>query len=202
MSFDGYVDKADNEAKLLRDCFAPGDCYLRTGDLLRRDRASYYYFVDRIGDTFRWKGENVATAEVAELLNGAPGRQRDRRLRRARPRHRRPRRHGAGRPRSRARRSIRRPTTPSPSGRCRRTRARCSCASATAMDVTGTLKHTKTRLQAEGYDPARRPRPALVPRRRRAHLRAARRGAQARIDSGSDRAVTLVLSASASAGRR
>ena len=73
MSFDGYVDKRDNEQKILRDCFAPGDAYLRTGDLLRRDRASYYYFVDRIGDTFRWKGENVATAEVAELLNGAPG---------------------------------------------------------------------------------------------------------------------------------
>jgi fatty-acyl-CoA synthase len=73
MSFDGYVDPHDNEAKILRDCFAPGDRYLRTGDLLRRDRASYYYFVDRVGDTFRWKGENVATAEIAELLNGAPG---------------------------------------------------------------------------------------------------------------------------------
>src|SRR5262249_37440724 len=52
MSFDGYVDKADNAQKLLRDCFERGDCYLRTGDLLRRDRAGYYYFVDRIGDTF------------------------------------------------------------------------------------------------------------------------------------------------------
>jgi len=73
MSFDGYVNRADNESKILRDCFNAGDVYLRTGDILRRDRASYYYFVDRIGDTFRWKGENVATAEVAELLNGAPG---------------------------------------------------------------------------------------------------------------------------------
>jgi len=73
MSFDGYVNRRDNEEKLVRDCFAPGDVYLRTGDLLRRDRASYYYFVDRVGDTFRWKGENVATAEIAELLNGAPG---------------------------------------------------------------------------------------------------------------------------------
>ena len=50
-----------------------GDRYVRTGDLLRRDRASYYYFVDRVGDTFRWKGENVATQEVAEILNSAPG---------------------------------------------------------------------------------------------------------------------------------
>lgn len=73
MSFDGYVNRDDNEQKLLRDCFEAGDLYLRTGDLMRRDRRGYFYFVDRVGDTFRWKGENVATMEVAELLNGAPG---------------------------------------------------------------------------------------------------------------------------------
>ncbi|MEW6268220.1 MAG: long-chain-acyl-CoA synthetase [Thermodesulfobacteriota bacterium] len=73
MAFDGYADPADNERKLVRDCFEKGDVYLRTGDLLRRDRASYYYFVDRIGDTFRWKGENVATMEVEHLLNQSPG---------------------------------------------------------------------------------------------------------------------------------
>ena len=73
MPFDGYANPADNEAKMIRDCFEKGDLYLRTGDLLRRDRASYYYFVDRIGDTFRWKGENVATLEVEHLLNAAPG---------------------------------------------------------------------------------------------------------------------------------
>jgi len=73
MAFDGYANPADNESKLLRDAFAKGDRWLRTGDLLRRDRASYYYFVDRIGDTFRWKGENVATMEVEHLLNRAPG---------------------------------------------------------------------------------------------------------------------------------
>ncbi len=73
MAFDGYANAADNEKKLLRDCFEPGDVYLRTGDLLRRDYESYYYFVDRIGDTFRWKGENVATMEVEHLLNRAPG---------------------------------------------------------------------------------------------------------------------------------
>ena len=72
MSFDGYADRAENERKLVRNCFEPGDVYLRTGDLLRKDFASYYYFVDRIGDTFRWKGENVATMEVEHLLNGAP----------------------------------------------------------------------------------------------------------------------------------
>jgi len=73
MAFDGYADPKDNERKLLRDCFEKGDLYLRTGDLLKRDHASYYYFVDRIGDTFRWKGENVATIEVEHLLNQAPG---------------------------------------------------------------------------------------------------------------------------------
>jgi len=73
MAFDGYADPKDNERKLVRDCFEKGDLYLRTGDLLRRDYASYYYFVDRIGDTFRWKGENVATIEVEHLLNQAPG---------------------------------------------------------------------------------------------------------------------------------
>ena len=73
MSFDGYADPKDNERKLVRDCFEKDDLYLRTGDLLKRDYASYYYFVDRIGDTFRWKGENVATIEVEHLLNQAPG---------------------------------------------------------------------------------------------------------------------------------
>ncbi|MDG2307049.1 MAG: long-chain-acyl-CoA synthetase [Candidatus Binatia bacterium] len=73
MAFDGYANASDNEKKLLRNCFEDGDVFLRTGDLLRRDYESYYYFVDRIGDTFRWKGENVATLEVEHLLNQAPG---------------------------------------------------------------------------------------------------------------------------------
>ena len=53
--------------------FAPGDRWFRTGDLLRRDAAGYYYFVDRVGDSFRWKGENVSAAEVATVLRAAPG---------------------------------------------------------------------------------------------------------------------------------
>ena len=71
--FEGYTDRADSDAKVLRDVFAPGDRWFRTGDLMRRDAAGFFFFVDRIGDTFRWCGENVATTEVAEALTGAPG---------------------------------------------------------------------------------------------------------------------------------
>lgn len=71
--FEGYKGKAETEKKILRDVFAKGDMWFRTGDLMRRDRHGYFYFVDRIGDTFRWKGENVSTAEVAEVLSTFPG---------------------------------------------------------------------------------------------------------------------------------
>jgi fatty-acyl-CoA synthase len=73
MAYDGYTDPEASERKLVREAFAPGDAWFRTGDLLSRDRDGYYYFVDRIGDTFRWKGENVSTQEVAETLNRGPG---------------------------------------------------------------------------------------------------------------------------------
>ncbi|MGH6785070.1 MAG: AMP-binding protein, partial [Sphingomicrobium sp.] len=52
--FAGYVDKAASEKKILRDVFKPGDAFFRTGDLMRQDKDGYFYFVDRIGDTFRW----------------------------------------------------------------------------------------------------------------------------------------------------
>src|ERR1700722_15944040 len=54
--FEGYTDAAASERKILRNVFAPGDAWYRTGDLMRKDRTGYFYFVDRIGDTFRWKG--------------------------------------------------------------------------------------------------------------------------------------------------
>jgi fatty-acyl-CoA synthase len=72
-SYEGYTQKTDTQKKILTDAFAKGDHWFRTGDLMRRDEHGYFYFVDRIGDTFRWKGENVATSEVAEALGVVPG---------------------------------------------------------------------------------------------------------------------------------
>jgi fatty-acyl-CoA synthase len=71
--FDGYTLLAETEKKVLRDVFELGDAWFRTGDLMRRDSAGFYFFVDRIGDTFRWKGENVSTSEVAAAITTFPG---------------------------------------------------------------------------------------------------------------------------------
>lgn len=71
--FEGYADAAATERKVLRNVFKIGDSWYRTGDLMRRDAAGFYYFVDRLGDTYRWKGENVSTTEVLTVLSGAPG---------------------------------------------------------------------------------------------------------------------------------
>ena len=73
MRFEGYSDAEATESKVLRDVLQPGDAWFRSGDLMRRDRLGYFYFVDRIGDTFRWKGENVSTTEVAEVIASVPG---------------------------------------------------------------------------------------------------------------------------------
>ncbi|XP_070844918.1 long-chain fatty acid transport protein 6 [Chaetodon trifascialis] len=67
--FLGYAgNKVQSEKKLLRDVFRDGDVYFNTGDLLLQDNRDFLYFRDRIGDTFRWKGENVSTTEVSEVL--------------------------------------------------------------------------------------------------------------------------------------
>jgi fatty-acyl-CoA synthase len=71
--FDGYADKGATESKILRDTFETGDMWFRSGDLVRRDAKGYFYFVDRIGDTYRWKGENVSTSEVAETIHTLEG---------------------------------------------------------------------------------------------------------------------------------
>ena len=161
MEYDGYTDREATERKLVRGAFAPGDAWFRTGDLLRQDTDGYFYFVDRIGDTFRWKGENVATQEVADVLNGAPG------VTEA---------------------SVYGVEVPGADGRAgmaaivlagdARLDARAFYRHAEhhlppyarpafvrlvpAMDVTGTLKQRKLSLAAEGYDPARVADPLLV----------------------------------------
>ncbi len=71
--FEGYSSREASEQKILRNVFKPGDAWYRTGDLMRKDTRGYFYFVDRIGDTFRWKGENVSTCEVSEALCAFPG---------------------------------------------------------------------------------------------------------------------------------
>jgi fatty-acyl-CoA synthase len=71
--FEGYTDKKATEKKLISGVFTESDVWFRTGDLMRYDEEGYFYFVDRIGDTFRWKGENVSTNEVAEVLGRHPG---------------------------------------------------------------------------------------------------------------------------------
>jgi fatty-acyl-CoA synthase len=71
--FEGYVDGAASARKVLRNVFKTGDSWYRTGDLMRRDERGFFYFVDRVGETYRWKGENVSTAEVLTALTGSPG---------------------------------------------------------------------------------------------------------------------------------
>jgi fatty-acyl-CoA synthase len=71
--FEGYTDPAASDRKILRDVFASGDAWYRAGDLMRRDHGGFFYFVDRLGDTFRCKGENVSTTEIEEVVAAYPG---------------------------------------------------------------------------------------------------------------------------------
>ncbi len=71
-TFKAYTDTAATEKKVLKDVLKKGDQYFRTGDLLRVDEDGYIWFVDRVGDTFRWKGENVSTGEVAACISDIP----------------------------------------------------------------------------------------------------------------------------------
>jgi fatty-acyl-CoA synthase len=71
--FEGYASAADTERKLLRDAFDKGDVWFRTGDLMCKDARGYFYFIDRLGDTYRWKGENVSTTEVERALGRCAG---------------------------------------------------------------------------------------------------------------------------------
>ncbi len=71
--FEGYLDREASARKVLRNVFKSGDSWYRTGDLMRRDERGFFYFVDRVGETYRWKGENVSTAEVLTALTASRG---------------------------------------------------------------------------------------------------------------------------------
>lgn len=71
--FEGYANKDATKKKILHDVFKKGDAWFRTGDLMKHDALGYYYFMDRVGDTYRWKAENVATGEVAAMLSNFEG---------------------------------------------------------------------------------------------------------------------------------
>ncbi|OMC54054.1 long-chain-acyl-CoA synthetase [Mycobacterium sp. IS-2888] len=66
--FDGYTDQASSEKKLVRNAFREGDCWFNSGDVMSPQGMRHAAFVDRLGDTFRWKGENVATTQVEAAL--------------------------------------------------------------------------------------------------------------------------------------
>jgi fatty-acyl-CoA synthase len=72
-SFEGYTSETDSGKKVLRDVQAAGDAWFRSGDLMRKDSRGFFYFVDRIGDTFRWKGENVSASEVMHVISAYSG---------------------------------------------------------------------------------------------------------------------------------
>uniref|UniRef100_A0A0K8T204 Long-chain-fatty-acid--CoA ligase n=1 Tax=Lygus hesperus TaxID=30085 RepID=A0A0K8T204_LYGHE len=69
-TFSGYLDKRESEKKVIFNVFKMGDRAFITGDLMSMDKYGYLYFKDRTGDTYRWKGENVATFEIESLLSG------------------------------------------------------------------------------------------------------------------------------------
>jgi fatty-acyl-CoA synthase len=150
--FEGYSSESETNGKILRDVFARGDVWFRTGDLMRRDKAGFFYFVDRIGDTFRWKGENVATLEVEEIISACAG-VRDAIV------------YGVNAPRCEGRAGM---VALVIDGRFKLESFRRHCVAALPdyarpifvrirpeIDVTETFKHKKTSLVEEGFDPKR-----------------------------------------------
>ena len=71
-AFEGYSDRAATARKILRNVFRDGDTWYRSGDLMRQDARGFFYFVDRLGEGFRFKGENVSSEEVRQVLLACP----------------------------------------------------------------------------------------------------------------------------------
>ncbi len=159
--FDGYTDPAKSEAVILRNVFKKGDAWFNTGDLMRDLGCGHAQFVDRLGDTFRWKGENVSTNEVESLLGDYPGVE-DAVV------------YGVEIPGTNGRCGmaalrLSEGTRLDPSGLAEYLDKSMPAYAAPvfirllqAVDVTGTFKYKKTDLKQTAYDPARTSDPLLV----------------------------------------
>ena len=149
--FEGYTSPEASQKRILRDVFQPGDIWARTGDLMRQDEKGFFYFVDRIGDTFRWKGENVATSEVSEAICAFPG------VRQANV-------YGVAIPGADGRAGmatlVTEPEVDLPAlrahliGRLPHYARPLFLRIRNQMEITGTFKYTKTELVRQAYDPA------------------------------------------------
>ena len=73
MRFDGYLNKQETRKKIARNIFVKDDYAFLTGDIATKDEYGNVYFQDRTGDTYRWRGENVSTAEVESIISKALG---------------------------------------------------------------------------------------------------------------------------------
>jgi fatty-acyl-CoA synthase len=158
-AFEGYTTEKESQRKILRDVFEKGDTWYRTGDLMRKDSAGYFYFVDRIGDTFRWKGENVATTEVAAAIMTFPG------ISEATV-------YGVAVPGTEGAAGMAAIVADGPLDFARLHKYLASQLPAYArplflrlrdkIDATATFKHAKHELQRQGYDPAATPDPIYL----------------------------------------
>ena len=154
-----YTDAEASSAKVLRDVFAPGDAWFRTGDLMRRDRAGFFSFVDRIGDTFRWKGKTFpppkwrmrsapirASPKPSYTASPCPGRKGGREWRRW----------------WLTQASVPKTCMPILLRGCPTTRIPLFLRLRAALAATGTFKPVKAALQRDGFDPDAISDPLLV----------------------------------------
>ena len=149
--FDGYTDKAASEKKLVRDAFSEGDVWFNTGDVMNPQGMRHAAFADRLGDTFRWKGENVATTQVEAALASRHAGRGVHRVRCRGPRYRRPGRHGGDQvaltaPNSTEANWPRRCTTS-----CRRYAIPLFIRVVDSLEHTSTFKSRKVDLREQAY---------------------------------------------------
>ncbi len=153
--FEGYTDPSASEKKLIHNAFTAGDCWFNTGDLVRDQGFKHIAFVDRLGDTFRWKGENVATTEVESVLNRWPQIEQSVVYGVEVP-------HADGRAGMAAITPLCPPQDFDLTGLLRHLRSQLPAYAVPlflrlreAQEITGTFKHRKVDLKQEGFDPQR-----------------------------------------------